>query len=253
MATGTRQGVQSAQFARMPASSPAQSQSQSRSHSAARANGPRPRQTPLDVSHFGGQIVEGSTSAVSSSQPFTNGSRNVNGNRPSHPHSQSRSLATVPVPLSHRPLSAPGNKPQLRQSSSFSNAVTPIDNDDDDDDDDDDDGDDSRPVRPSKPPLLRSKSDHIGLHRDDGDRADEQFSEWGARHGFEDHYQSEDIISQLANVGHTIFTIFVKSEGGEKRRNAFTGSAHHRSGVFFTDKPLELVHVLHRQEARHNR
>ena len=226
MATGTRQGVQSAQFARMPASSsPAQSQSQSRSHSAARANGPRPRQTPLDVSHFGGQIVEGTTSAVSSSQPFTNGSRNVNGNRPFHPHSQSRSLATAPVPPSHRPLSALGNKPQLRQSSSFSNAVTPIDNDDDDDDDDDD-GDDSRPVRPSKPPLLRSKSDHIGLRRDDGDRADEEFSEWGARHGFEDHYQSEDIISQLANVGHAIS---VESERWEERGGA--SQRAHRVGT----------------------
>ena len=28
---------------------------------------------------------------------------------------------------------------------------------------------------------------------------DEEIPEWGARHGFEDHYQS-DIVSQLANV-----------------------------------------------------
>lgn len=29
---------------------------------------------------------------------------------------------------------------------------------------------------------------------------EDDIPEWGARHGFEDHYQSEDIISQLANV-----------------------------------------------------
>ncbi len=55
-----------------------------------------------------------------------------------------------------------------------------------------------RSQRP-KPPLLRSKSDYI-VQRDNPESVGGQIHEWGARHGFEDHYQSEDIISQLANV-----------------------------------------------------
>jgi len=53
----------------------------------------------------------------------------------------------------------------------------------------------------AKPHLLRSKSEHV-LRNDDPDLddTDEEVYNWGARHGFEDHYQSEDIISQLASV-----------------------------------------------------
>ena len=52
-----------------------------------------------------------------------------------------------------------------------------------------------------KPPLLRSKSDY-SRHADDGSESFEsgELSRWGARHGFEDHYQSEAIISHLASV-----------------------------------------------------
>lgn len=65
------------------------------------------------------------------------------------------------------------------------------------------------PVRPRKPPLMRSKSDHPsrGLHVDTSTDSsnDEQTiaaaEDFGTRHGFDGHYQSEDIISQLANVG----------------------------------------------------
>ena len=65
-----------------------------------------------------------------------------------------------------------------------------------------DDGSD-RSQRP-KPPLLRSKSDYA-VRRDDQEHIRGQVLEWGARHGFEDHYQSEDIISQLANVSQLAF------------------------------------------------
>lgn len=50
-----------------------------------------------------------------------------------------------------------------------------------------------------KPPLLRSKSDFAPRPVEESD-TEEEISEWGARHGFEDHYQSEHIISQLASV-----------------------------------------------------
>ncbi|KAI0808871.1 raptor N-terminal caspase like domain-containing protein [Xylaria sp. FL0064] len=61
-----------------------------------------------------------------------------------------------------------------------------------------------RSQRP-KPPLLRSKSDYV-VRRDDTESVGEPIHEWGARHGFEDHYQSEDIISQLANNWYMYFT-----------------------------------------------
>ncbi|KAI8632776.1 raptor N-terminal caspase like domain-containing protein [Xylariaceae sp. FL1651] len=67
-----------------------------------------------------------------------------------------------------------------------------------------DDGDYGRSQRP-KPPLLRSKSDYAVRH-EDSEPADDEIYEWGARHGFEDHYQSEDIISQLANNWYMYFT-----------------------------------------------
>lgn len=87
-----------------------------------------------------------------------------------------------PVDVEQRPLSAPGNKLTLALPNSH------------------DDSDHDRPRRiVSKPPLLRSKSERI-VRREDADQTDEEISGWGARHGFEDHYQSEDIISQLANV-----------------------------------------------------
>jgi regulatory associated protein of mTOR len=49
--------------------------------------------------------------------------------------------------------------------------------------------------------LHRSKSD-FGPRGDDSDsqRYDGDNRDWGARHGFEDHYASEEYVSQLANV-----------------------------------------------------
>ncbi|KAI0476188.1 raptor N-terminal caspase like domain-containing protein [Xylariaceae sp. FL0804] len=68
-----------------------------------------------------------------------------------------------------------------------------------------DDNQQSRAHRPSKPLLLRSKSEHAA-RREEPDPAEDDIYEWGARHGFEDHYQSEDIISHLANNWYMYFT-----------------------------------------------
>jgi len=56
-------------------------------------------------------------------------------------------------------------------------------------------------ARPVKPHLLRSKSEHV-LRNDDKalEDSDDEVYNWGARHGFESHYQSEDVITQLASV-----------------------------------------------------
>ncbi|KAI0862809.1 raptor N-terminal caspase like domain-containing protein [Xylaria cubensis] len=67
-----------------------------------------------------------------------------------------------------------------------------------------DDGAHGRPQRP-KPPLLRSKSDYA-VRRDEPEPVEDEIYEWGARHGFEDHYQSEDIITQLASNWYMYFT-----------------------------------------------
>lgn len=84
-----------------------------------------------------------------------------------------------------RPSSAPGRKNGLSASVEM--------------------GDDlgsQRPRRPNKPMLIRSKSDYARPQepQDESDQGDEEIPEWGARHGFEDHYQSEHIITQLASV-----------------------------------------------------
>lgn len=80
-----------------------------------------------------------------------------------------------------RPLSAPGRK----------NGVTAS----------DDIGLESeRPSRPVKPSLHRSKSEYVPRQVEESDHEEDEVRDWGARHGFEDHYQSEHIISQLANV-----------------------------------------------------
>lgn len=69
--------------------------------------------------------------------------------------------------------------------------------------------------RPSKPPLLRSKSDHPSrLVENSADSSNDEQTvvagaeELGTRHGFDGHYQSEDIISQLANVG-ALFSLLI--------------------------------------------
>lgn len=63
-------------------------------------------------------------------------------------------------------------------------------------------------ARRTKPPFLRSKSDFPVGHDDFEDQEGDEIQEWGARHGFEDHYQSDDIISQLANVRFLILFLF---------------------------------------------
>ncbi|GKU00067.1 transcription factor [Fusarium langsethiae] len=61
-------------------------------------------------------------------------------------------------------------------------------------------------ARPAKPLLLRSKSDYAPRPMDEPEPIEEDIPDWGARHGFEDHYQSEDIISQLANNWYMYYT-----------------------------------------------
>ncbi len=57
--------------------------------------------------------------------------------------------------------------------------------------------------RASRPRALlhRAKSDFGPFGGEEQDSSDDSNQVWGARHGFEDHYASEEYVSQLANVG----------------------------------------------------
>ncbi|KAK4453339.1 raptor N-terminal caspase like domain-containing protein [Podospora aff. communis PSN243] len=162
--------------------------------------GPRSRHTPLDM--FRGQYVEPTIPGTDLPDPSTT--------RQPIPFTNGPPPSRSPAPPSRRPSSAPGNKQKQIAASSNGNIT-----------DDDDDGD-AGPSRPTKPPLLRSKSEHGLRHEhEDGVRMDEEYYEWGARHGFEDHYQSEDIISQLANNWYMYFTDKRHDSSGKPKSPAF--------------------------------
>jgi hypothetical protein len=98
-------------------------------------------------------------------------------------------------PEDKRPSTAPGSKLNL--------AEHHVNGDDTHDSSDADSAVVPHKRRPVKPLLLRSKSEHgtrLGESSETEPTEEEQHA-LGARHGFEDHYQSADIISQLANVG----------------------------------------------------
>lgn len=56
-------------------------------------------------------------------------------------------------------------------------------------------------------PLLRAKSDFGPKGEEVDSQEEEEWQGWGARHGFEDHYASEEYVSQLANVGRTFLLL----------------------------------------------
>ncbi|KAK0671222.1 hypothetical protein QBC41DRAFT_219857 [Cercophora samala] len=138
----------------------------------------------------------GQAAGYSSSRNEGNGfghsqSPGTSAQRPVRPTTNGRHRSISPSSAARRPSSAPGNK-QGGSSTHFVNGQHT--------DDEDEDGNNGAISRPVKPPLLRSKSEH-GMRLDDAETVvEEDIHDWGARHGFEDHYQSEAIISQLANV-----------------------------------------------------
>jgi regulator-associated protein of mTOR len=71
---------------------------------------------------------------------------------------------------------------------------------------------DRRKRRP-KPLLQRSKSDY-GPRGDDRNLPAEEAQDWGARHGFDDHYASEEYVSQLANVSSYLVQYAIPSHPG---------------------------------------
>ncbi|KAK4239166.1 raptor N-terminal caspase like domain-containing protein [Achaetomium macrosporum] len=195
-------GQSSAQFSRATACD------MSAASSPARHPGSFSRQTTHAVSQIQAQYAEASASAS-----HQNGS--MHALSPSRPRSKpgpqiadGRRKSTSPGPSSRRPSSAPGDKqgfPSINRS----------------DDGHADDDQLAAVARPVKPLLLRSKSEHGLRHEGADDDVDEEYYDLGARHGFEDHYLSEDIIAQLANNWYMYFTEKRHETTGKPKTPAF--------------------------------
>lgn len=160
--------------------------------SPARHPGSFSRQTTHAMSHLQAQYAEASASA-SGSTSQTNG--NMNGTsptnrpvRPGQPLANGRRITSPTPSPARRPSSAPGNNNAVASNGRADSGQA----------------EGNRPVttRPAKPPLLRSKSEHRPRYEEADDDVEEEYYDLGARHGFEDHYLSEDIIAQLANVSN---------------------------------------------------
>lgn len=56
-----------------------------------------------------------------------------------------------------------------------------------------------------KPLLLRTRSE-FGVRPNDSDQSDEEIPQWGARHGFDELYESQQFMDKLANVSLNLST-----------------------------------------------
>lgn len=66
--------------------------------------------------------------------------------------------------------------------------------------------------RRGAPQLQRSKSDY-GPRGEEAEEHEEDGQDWGARHGFDGHYASDEFVSQLVHVSGSFHTLF-GSRGG---------------------------------------
>ncbi|KAL2757749.1 hypothetical protein ACRALDRAFT_2118737 [Sodiomyces alcalophilus JCM 7366] len=65
----------------------------------------------------------------------------------------------------------------------------------------------NRILRPPKPPLLRSKSENrVRRLAEDKEEEKDEIPQWGARHGFEEHYESQQFMDKLANNWYMYWT-----------------------------------------------
>lgn len=192
------QGQSSAQFSRAAALA---ATAASAASSPARHPGSFSRQTTLAMSHLQAQYAEASASATAAaSTALSQPNGTMRSASPSHappppgPSMAHRRRKTSPIPSSlRRPSSAPGDEQGGPSNNRAERRVG-------------DDGNHTAVARPAKPPLLRSKSEHADLrYHETDDEVEEEHYDLGARHGFEDHYLSEDIIAQLANVSALSF------------------------------------------------
>lgn len=62
-----------------------------------------------------------------------------------------------------------------------------------------------RAKRPPRPLVLRTRSE-FGIRTSDPEESEGEIQRWGTRHGFEEHYESQQFMDKLANVG--LVTLF---------------------------------------------
>jgi regulator-associated protein of mTOR len=162
------------------ASAQAQSDEYSNDSSSNGAPNTMSARTPASNGSSRSGMATGGTTSSRDSTPLTpiaNGSTNG-----------APSRKDVQQPDQHRPTSAPGGKV------TSSDNLNPRDSTNEDSD---------RELVRRRPQVFlhRSRSD-FGPRGDESDnqRHDSDNRDWGARHGFEDHYASEEYVSQLANV-----------------------------------------------------
>lgn len=147
-------------------------------------------QTQAESNSSGQRTVvaaNGSAPAMAS-RPGTNG---MTGGNPSK--DETSRFATVPNSVNgddvtsnededRRPTSAPGRRNEQSSSEGRDELNPP------------------RTLRPNKPALLRSKSEYGPRQTEEEPATPEEHNQdWGARHGFEGNYQTEQVL-QLANV-----------------------------------------------------
>ena len=106
-----------------------------------------------------------------------------------------------------------------------------------------------RPKRRPKP-LLRAKSDFGPRGEDHDSQTEEEIPDWGARHGFEDHYASEEYVSQLANVSCSFLsspTLFERTYGRSqhfvyKNRFAISTISTHSFWIYmYTPQDFQII------------
>lgn len=158
------------------------------------------RQTTLAISHLQAQYAEASgiqQDGYTGMRSMPPSAAYAAPTRPAQPITNGISEAVPPVQIYRRPSSAPSDQQESVNPASQINCGQ--------DEDQEQSGPSGAVGKLAKPPLLRSKSERGLRHEQDESLDDEQYA-YGARHGFEEAYQSEDIISQLANNWYMYFT-----------------------------------------------
>ena len=159
----------------------------------------RPQSYSAGPSHMRQELpIQNGTSGPMNPRPaVSNDPVQVNGNRNLQPDLDGRRTSTASGLTVDN-----GEGPSRRRSSLQSRPTTaPADSEQEESDRDN--------IKRRPKPLLRSKSD-FGLRGEDPESEEDDWDEWGARHGFEDHYASEEYVSQLANVSRSSLGNFYK-------------------------------------------
>lgn len=80
-------------------------------------------------------------------------------------------------------------------------------------------------ARRQAPPLQRSKSDY-GPRKEEAEETEDN-QDWGARHGFDGHYASDEFVSQLVHVSrsfHLLISLVMRSGPSSKVQQAVVTS-----------------------------